>query len=326
MEDRSRVTGTGGRKALKPAPDLLAFSLRPTPPFKLSLTAWALRRRPDNVVDRWDGRTYRRVVVLENAPLEVAVTQVGTTEEPLLQVAVRGSPLPLDAESKLTRLLERVLGIGIDLRAFYRLVAEDPQLGPLAHRFRGIKPPRFPTVFEAIVNGIACQQVTLTQGIHALNRLAEGYGLTFDHGEHRSHAFPRPEEMAKSSPEDLRALGLSRQKGVAIVSLAEAIASGQLDLEGLEGAGDREALAQLLSLRGVGRWTGEYVLLRGLGRIHVFPGDDVGARNNLTRWLKLATPPDYEEIRRLLGRWSPYQGLVYFHLLLDRLASAGILS
>ena len=105
-------------------------------------------------------------------------------------------------------------------------------------------------------------------------------------------------------------------------------ASGEGDripAAGWREADDQAAVARLLPLRGVGRWTAEYVLLRGLGRLRVFPGDDVGARNSLRRWLGLAEPPSYEEIRQLLLHWSAYQGLVYFHLLLGRLAGAGLL-
>jgi DNA-3-methyladenine glycosylase II len=75
-------------------------------------------------------------------------------------------------------------------------------------------------------------------------------------------------------------------------------------------------MERLRSLRGVGRWTAEYALLRGLGRLHVFPGDDVGARNNLQRWLGLLEPLDYEGVQRVLARWQPFQGFVYLHLLL----------
>lgn len=67
------------------------------------------------------------------------------------------------------------------------------------------------------------------------------------------------------------------------------------------------------------------MLLRGLGRTHVFPGDDVGARKNLQRWLNLVKPLDYAAVERTLKRWHPYGGLVYFHLLLDRLEEAGFL-
>jgi DNA-3-methyladenine glycosylase II len=67
-------------------------------------------------------------------------------------------------------------------------------------------------------------------------------------------------------------------------------------------------------------------MLRGLGRLHVFPGDDVGARNKLKRFLDLERPLDYESIARLLERCHPYAGIVYYHLLLDSLAEAGLVS
>jgi hypothetical protein len=55
----------------------------------------------------------------------------------------------------------------------------------------------------------------------------------------------------------------------------------------------------------------------------MFPGDDVGARNNLRKWLGAPEPLDYEGVRSVLGRWRPFGGMIYFHLLLDRLADAG---
>jgi DNA-3-methyladenine glycosylase II len=108
-----------------------------------------------------------------------------------------------------------------------------------------------------------------------------------------------------------------------MVELAQALLSGSLDPAELAGLPDAEAVARLRRLHGVGRWTAEYILLRGLGRLHVFPGDDVGARNNLRRWLRLTESLDYEGVRRTLARWRRFGGLVYFHLLLDRIAEAG---
>jgi len=81
----------------------------------------------------------------------------------------------------------------------------------------------------------------------------------------------------------------------------------------------------LLQLRGVGRWTAEYVLLRGLGRLHVFPGDDVGAQKRLGRWVGRPDSLDYAGVRRAVEPWQPYAGAVYFHLLLDGLSHAGAL-
>jgi DNA-3-methyladenine glycosylase II len=305
---------------LRPA----AFSLEPAPPFRLDLTVWALRRRPDNKVDDWDGETYRRALALDGKVVEAAVAQRGLPDAPLLEARVSGARLTPGVKSAVTEALDRLLGLKVDLAEFYRLAADDRRLRPLAERFRGLKPPRFPTVFEALANGIACQQVTLTLGIRLLNRLAENYGAAIA-GSHL-HAFPQPSGLAGSEPERLRRLKFSRQKARALIELSDAVAEGKLNLEGLALLDDEAAVARLLQLWGVGRWTAEYTLLRGLGRLRVFPGDDVGARNNLQRWLRLKKPLDYEGTRHALIQWRPYAGLIYFHLLLDRLAEAGMIT
>jgi DNA-3-methyladenine glycosylase II len=299
------------------------FEVEPVSPFRLDLTVWTLRRRPDNAVDRWDGTTYRRALSLPGGLVEVAVTQPGPPEAARLNVAVAGRPTHAAVRAAVTSALERLLGLRSDLTAFYRFAARDRRLVPLAERFRGIKPPRFATVFECAINAIACQQVTLTLGVRLLNRLAAAHGPAFGEGGGAVHAFPRPEDLTGLSPADLRQLGFSRQKGRSMLELARAVAGGHLDLEGLAALPDDEAVNRLRALPGVGRWTAEYVLLRGLGRTHVFPGDDVGGRNNLRRWLGLTAPLDYLGAGRVLSRWDGYAGLLYFHLLLDRLAAAG---
>ena len=60
-----------------------------------------------------------------------------------------------------------------------------------------------------------------------------------------------------------------------------------------------------------------------MGGLHFFPRDDVGACNNLWRWLCLPGRLDYDAVARVVSPWQPYAGLLYFHLLLDRLAEAG---
>jgi DNA-3-methyladenine glycosylase II len=222
-----------------------------------------------------------------------------------------------------TSALERLLGLRIDLMEFYQFAAHHQPLTPLAKRFRGMKPPRFATVFEGVINAIACQQMTLTLGIRLLSDLAVAFGAIFDSGDGTVYAFPRPADLAGLTPPDLRRLGFSYQKGMTMIELARSITEGRLDLEHFADLSDDEAVKRLCELRGVGRWTAEYVLLRGLGRTHIFPGDDVGGRNNLRRWLHLTKPLDYESVRQELSSFGEYAGLVYFHLLLDRLSEAG---
>ena len=158
------------------------------------------------------------------------------------------------------------------------MAEDDERLRPLADRFRGMKPPRFPTMFEAVINAFACQQLSLEVGLELLNRLAAIAGATFRRPQDIHYAFPTAQDVARLTPAQCRAIGFSHQKVRALLALARAITRGTVDLEVLGQGNDAAVQQALLELRGVGRWTAEYVLLRGLGRFHVFPGDDVGAQ------------------------------------------------
>ena len=97
------------------------------------------------------------------------------------------------------------------------------------------------------------------------------------------HAFPRPVDVLSLDDRDLREIGFSRQKTRSLLELSRAVEEKEIDLESLETLDNRNALELLRGIRGVGRWTGEYALLRGLGRLDVFPGDDAGAQKETFR-------------------------------------------
>jgi DNA-3-methyladenine glycosylase II len=301
----------------------LQFMIRPVPPFRLDLTAWALRRRARNAVDRWDGAFYRRVVVLNGRAMQMSARQTGTADAACLDVTVEPAPRDEAEIGHIHRLLDRVLGLQLDLSSWYDTVRRDQKLLALADRFRGVKPPRFPTIFEALVNAFACQQLSLESGLALLNRLATVCGTSLETSAGMAYAFPSADQIAELPPEQLRTIGFSHQKARAMIELATATSGRGLNLEALARE-DEDAIAETLcELRGVGRWTAEYALLRGFGRLQVFPGDDVGAQKKLARWLGCSTPLDYPGVAAAVAPWHPYAGLVYFHLLLDGLSLAG---
>lgn len=299
---------------------MAVLALKPLPPFRLDLTVWVLRRLSINDMDHWDGSTYRRVLVLGDVPVEVAVVQRGSARAPQLIVTTSGARIGRVMRESLTETLDTMLGLNIDLHPFRRLATTHPRLTGLIDPFIGFKPPRLPSIFEALVNGIACQQLSLHVGIHLLNRLSRAYGLAV--GEH--HAFPRPIDLASASTSHLGQLGFSGRKAQVILDLAHAIVDGSLDLENLMSLDNDAALDRLIALKGIGRWTAQYILLRGLGRLDVFPADDVGSQNKMQHWLGRKERPDYEGMHRIIAPWRPYRGLIYFYLLLRHQNRVGL--
>jgi DNA-3-methyladenine glycosylase II len=299
-------------------------AMEAVPPFRLDLTVWALRRRAKNVVDVWSEGKYTRVVPGGKSPVAVSVTQQGTSQKPSVVLTLESSSEIMPAMREfIARRFRRSLGLDIDLAQFYRIAGSDKILAPLVKQFMGLKPPRFHSLFEALINAVACQQVSLDSAIQTLNRFCTRFGPRYDSGLPVSFGFPQPASLACVTEEDIMAAGFSRQKAKAIIVCAAALVNTGDDLEKLEKMPDGEAIDYLSGFRGVGRWSSEYVLLRGLGRLEVFPGDDVGAKNNLTNLFHLSQKPDYDRIKELTSAWSPYQGMVYFHLLLDKLHLRG---
>lgn len=296
-----------------------SLELRPRPPFRLDLTVWALRRREQNQIDTWDGRCYRRALLLAGGPVEVTVRQAGRTSAPRLEVTVEGARPTGPNDALVGAALVRLLGLQVDLSGFYARVERDRAFRELAERYRGVKPPRFPTLFECLLNAVACQQLSIAAGLTLLNRLAAVAAPAV--GD--LHAFPAPTDLLRLPPARLRALGFSERKAETIRELAAATAAGQLELAALEQLDDATVIATLTQRRGLGRWSADYVLLRGLGRLQVFPQSDVGALNGLRRFLAAAGRDEDPQVA--LARIAPDAGLLYFHLLLRGLEQQGLL-
>lgn len=250
--------------------------------------------------------------MLDGRPVELAVTQAGDSDQPWLDLTLSGAPLTAARAATVTDVLTRLLGLDVDLSGFYARAAADRALGRLAQRYRGLKPPRFPTLFESLLNAVACQQVSLAAGLTVLSRLAGAL-----------HPFPAPLAVLHLSPSDLRELGFSQRKAHTILELARAAADGELDLDRFAPLDDDEVVGRLMQRPGIGLWSAEYVLLRGLGRLHVFPPTDVGALNGLRRFLAASGLDD--DPARALTRWRSDAGLLYFYLLLRDLDERGAL-
>lgn len=118
-----------------------------------------------------------------------------------------------------------------------------------------------------------------------------------------------PARIATRTDEELRTAGLSRQKSGYARSLAEEVLSGRLDLANLPDD-DEEAIAQLVRVKGIGRWSAEIYLLFAEGRLDVWPAGDLAVQVEIGKILGLPERPSEKQIRELAEQWRPHRSAV----------------
>src|SRR5262245_43449442 len=124
------------------------FTLTPAPPYSLDLTAVRFARFKDEIVDRVQAKQYQRLLSVDGQFALATVTDTGATTKPQLQIDLQG-PRKTDLDRpEFVEQLKHILCTDLDLKPFYRLSRTDELLAPITARFRGLKLPASPTVFE----------------------------------------------------------------------------------------------------------------------------------------------------------------------------------
>ncbi|HXG19649.1 MAG TPA: DNA-3-methyladenine glycosylase [Methylomirabilota bacterium] len=290
------------------------FTFTPTPPYSLDLTAIRFTRFKDEIVDRVQPQHYQRLLFVDGQVALATVSDVGTVAKPQLQVELQGPRDTALDRPEFAAQLRHILSIDLDLKPFYRAARADELLGPITPRFRGLKLPASPTVFESLVMAVLSQQVNLTFAYSIKRELVETFGIRWQANGETHYAFPLPERFAEATPERLLRFRLSNAKAATLVRLGAAFASGALQEEELAALPDEEVVDRLTQLKGIGRWSAEIALLRGLARPDAFPAGDLGVVKYVAQGLlgkaEKATEAD---MREFAERWRPYRGLALIY-------------
>jgi DNA-3-methyladenine glycosylase II len=296
----------------KPAESSYSISVRA--PYRLDLTVNVLRRLSTNLVDVLspDGAYVRWL----GDASEFALVRVSQPNPETLTIVIEGDRRE---HPRLLELVRRMLGVEVDLTPFYRSASKVQWLHPLVSRMRGVRPPRYPTVWEACVNAIVFQQISLHAASSILGRLTMGLSEPVEHSGVRLYPFPSPEQILSAPDTLLRGAGLSAGKLATLRRVCDALGGSALDESRLETLPSPDAGALLRSIKGIGPWTAAVILLRGLGRLDVFPANDTSVARNLA----LVHGPAPLAVRTLLDTLGPEQGMLYYHLLLARLETRG---
>jgi methylated-DNA-[protein]-cysteine S-methyltransferase len=193
-------------------------------------------------------------------------------------------------------LAEKTLA-GAD-RALAKLIA---RVGPLKLQVESLQTP-----FQALAESIVYQQLTGKAAATILARVHAIYGG-------RKHF--KPDALAITTDDLLRAAGLSRAKTAALKDLAAKALDGTVpSARTLARATDEEIVTRLTAIRGIGRWTVEMLLIFRLGRPDVLPIDDYGVRKGFQRLIRAKELPTRAELAARGERWKPYRSAASWYL------------
>lgn len=289
--------------------------LFPRAPYDFSLSAAIFSGGEPDIRSFRDG-VFRQVLDTGNVLVLAEVRSSGTTEEPKLALTLRSDrPLNRGDTLRSTKKVASILSIDDDLIPFYRDVAGDPVLADLIVRLRGVKAPVTQTVFEALTDSIIEQQISLKAAFSIEKRLIRATGKRLNLKGTVWYCYPDPAVLAETADIIFRTCGLTARKGEYIREVSRMIVAGDLDVEGFRKYRESErVIEELVNLRGVGRWTAELTVLRGLHRPDTFPADDAGVRRFVSRSYFEGRRISAAEARSFAERWGAWKGFAAYYL------------
>jgi DNA-3-methyladenine glycosylase II len=268
-------------------------------------------------------RILRRALWLAGtvAVVEFDLSRTGTMSVRLLSrsgEAVHRGRAHAALHAELTAQARFLWGLDDHAERHHAAIAADPDLAPLLGRFGALRIVRAPDLYEALLVAVIGQQVSVSAAQSVRRRLMQNLGTAVPvggaTGTEEYYLYPTPAQLRAAGEPALRSQGVSRQKAAYLLEIADRAAAGALDRAAFAALSAEEALARLCAIRGVGRWTAEIALMRGLGRTDVFPAGDLGLQVAVQETLGLPERPSEQALRTIAERWSGWRSYAAFYL------------
>jgi DNA-3-methyladenine glycosylase II len=197
----------------------------------------------------------------------------------------------------------RTLSLDHDGTGWDEVGRRDPVIGRLQAEFGHLRPVCFYSPYEAAVQAIIGQRISMRQAARIKLGLAESGGATLEIGGQKLHAFALPERLLEVT----EAPGLNPEKLNRLHEVARAALDGRLDAARLRSLPFDDALASLREIRGIGEWSSQHVLLRGAGVADAVPLADQRARVAVKAAYDLPAEPDDTELTAIADGWRPFR-------------------
>ncbi len=293
----------------------IVFDMEPRPPYDFALTAaYVTHFQRRYAAESFEDGVFRRLLDLDGRAALAEARSAGGSDSPRVEVSLRGEGLEQADVEAARAQLALLLGTEDAVRPFYEMARADDHLVPLVEQLYGLHVPQAASVFEALTLSIVGQQISAQVARVLRGLIIETFGRRAEFDGESFYAFPRAEAVASASVEDLRALKLSQRKAEYVLGVAQRVASGELDLEGLRGLPAGEVVERLTAIRGVGPWTAHWLLIGALGEPDGFPSGDLALQRTMGTLVGDGAPMAAGEALAYSERWSPHRSYVTTYL------------
>ncbi|MEP7293767.1 MAG: hypothetical protein ABI835_18410 [Chloroflexota bacterium] len=258
---------------------------------------------------------FRRVIHVGEALALVEVTSLGTVDTPQLEARLLAAKGTVD-EAALWAKVARVLNIGADLKPFYTAAASEPVLAETIRLLYGLHSLQADSLFEALLLTMTEQQISLKMAHAAQRWLLEWSGESIPYKGETYYAFPAAERIAQATVADLTPLKITFGRMQRMIDLAQAITSGQFDLEALRDQPAEVAYRGLMAISGVGHWTAAWTLVRAQGKYPYVGSADVGLRAAVnTYYHGLSGRADVKQVEQTFALYGAFEGIAAYYTL-----------
>jgi DNA-3-methyladenine glycosylase II len=294
----------------------MKLTLKAVPPFDFDISA-RIFSDGDKRIRRYEDRRFWQVIRTNGRLVLVVINSLGSVEEPKLSVTLRSDEEVSGREkARVKEIVRWLFDLNYDLKPFYEHAINDKVMARLTQELRGLKSPATVTVFEALFDSIVEQQISLHVA-HGLERnVIKSFGDRLKLGGEPYYAYPTPQNLVSAPVEELRKCGLSQRKAEYLQNVSRLIVEGGLDLERLKDCKDIDGIINTLDrIRGVGVWTTELTMVRGM-RKDALPADDLGLRRVISRYYCDDKRITSREARVIAEKWGIWKGLAAFYLIM----------
>ena len=293
------------------------FTPQAMAPFNFDLTA-QIFSNGDPEIRAYTNGVFHQVLKINDNLVLIKVSSSGTVEKPELSVMLNSNiALTMQDKKAAEKIVEFIFNLGFDLNSFYRDVKKDPVMHQISQQLYGLKNPTTPTVFESLVDSIVEQQISIKVAVTIEHRLAKKFGEQLEIGGKTFFAFPTAQNIAAAGINEVQQVGLSMRKAEYILNAAKLIGDCKLDLERLKSNPNPEhIIAELDEIRGIGVWTAEFTMLRGMQKLDAFPADNFGIRRVISKYYYGGKPIKTGESREVAKLWVSWKGLAAYYLII----------